>query len=87
MLKTIRKIVLDIALAVCAALAVPTRAGTGPERAGGVFPFGETPHVRCAPSAEWTLADWRGRTWLLDARRGRRDVHRRRRSRSGDARG
>ena len=61
MLKTIRKIVQDIALAVCAALAVPTRAGTGPERAGGVFPFGETPRVRCAPSAEWTLADWRGR--------------------------
>ena len=34
----------------------------GPERAGGVYPVGETPRVWCTPSSEWTLSDWGGRT-------------------------
>lgn len=62
MLKAIRKSLLDVALAAFASLATPTLAGAGPERAGGVFPFGEAPRVQCKPSSGWTLADWRGRT-------------------------
>ena len=39
----------------------PDAPARGPERAGGVYPSGETAKVWLKPFAGWVLSDWRGR--------------------------